>query len=314
MPKISRKPVTKKKTSKKSSTPKASTSDGYARPSGVDDLEALLLNYYGKPTSGKTMCALTASKDWPKNAWQRTKRDKWVTLEDVILIGFDRAAVVGLLPHKIRIKYFFNFPEMVRDLGFLEALVTVSDETHEIIDNDPKVAFVIHDTITTMDKYSLAYWSRPENCPVSERTRERDTRGMYGVHLETHRRYQTEMAAMPAHVTGIFLFHERAIAEEPKGTTPEKQAKKTSKQLGDALVAVTPYVTGAGLDFYTNDASLELYINFAKVPGRGTQKKRMLHPATHEGRRSKNRFEHLFTEPVPADTKLILNMVRDACK
>jgi hypothetical protein len=267
---------------------------------------------YGRPTSGKSMCALTASKDWPKNAWSRTKKSKWVELTDVIVIGFDRAAVIGLLPHRIRVRHVFNFPAMVRELGFLRALETLSNEVHMLLEADPTIRIVIHDTITSMDKFSMAYWR--QNCPVSDRTGKLDTQGMYGMHLETHRQYQTEMAALPEGVTGIFLFHERVIAEDRGPTNRNKQAEKTTKQLGDPSVNVTPYVTGNGLQFYTNDASLELFISVTKTPGKGGAKKRQLQPATYDGRRVKNRFEHLFTEPIDADLAKVLSMVRDACK
>jgi hypothetical protein len=280
-----------------------------------DSLDELLINLYGPPGSGKTWCALTLSKKWPKDILAPRKRI--ITLDDVLHLQWDRAADIGLGPHKVRPKYKLNCAAMVGEYGFPKALAHILKDTKEMVHANDKIRVVVHDTVTAMDKYSFAHYRR--RTEVSVKTGKEDVRAVFGNHLQTHLEYQTEMSTMPAGVQAVFLFHEKVVDEDSVNKMSKAEsAKLKAKKLGDHTVYIFPAGTGSGINYYTNDSSLELFITAKKLLDKKGEPKgryqRELHPISSEGRRTKNRFQHLLKESMEPNLRTMLDMVIKECK
>lgn len=280
----------------------------WAQESGPHDLDGIIINIYGPPGAGKTWAALTLSEYWPEDIAERTTDSNKIVLEDIIHVGFDSAALAGLVCHNVTVKYAYNFAAMIQELGFETATETLIDEVASILDEDKSIKGVIYDTITTADGYSLAHWEHPDVCPSTYRGGERvpDTRRMFGLHLAWHRAFQTASSQVPADTSIINLFHEKYLDDSGDNTAAAK-----ARKIGDVSVNTVPATTGSAWQYYTASSSLELaIIKSTSKRGGKVIYDRKLYPYTYDGKRTKNRFEHLLQKPLDPNLKQLLNLIK----
>lgn len=268
----------------------------------------VILDIFGPRGAGKTWLAFTLSEKWPKDP---LKNKRPVVLDDVLYWQWDPDGMIGLAPHKIRVKYVFNMPALIAEMGFMAAMREALAEANEIIAGDPKVKVEIHDTVTTMDLYSIADLEAIEG--LAENTRK-----LFGMHKATHREYQTGTVLRPERVSSVYLFHEKVVdveqtQKDAKATKAQKK-KMRQKVMEDGKVDLVPETTGSGDSFYANACSMEMSVSSTPKLGETGKFTRELWPIVHAGRRTKNRFQHLFTGAMPPDLDLVRKKILDACK
>ena len=280
-----------------------------------DPITQIMINLLGPSLAGKTFAAATISEYWPK----RFPPSKKVMLRDTLHVSHDAAATAGLYANKIRFPYVISTMSLIgadRKSGrpkcndILEASEMITDGIREICEKDPDISNVIHDTMSSLDRFFVAFWSHDDNAPTDNRD-ERDTRAMYGAIFHTHLQYHTACLMLPVDVTSLFLFHGRIIGEASdggKGKTKEQKKKENIVRLRHD-VSIVPQVTGQGLDPYTNHASVE----FACLPtegGKGKAVERWLYTVPTKDYRAKNRFEGILQDKEPVDLRDIINRIR----
>jgi hypothetical protein len=301
----------KTKTKPKKSTPLVE-SDIFDS-TGSANLSDMVINIHGHPTAGKTWAACSASAYWPKDFSKIPKSG--ILLRDVLHNGWDKAALVGLLEHNIRVAYAVDIPALIRRYkgDLMGAIQEVINETHRIVDEDEEIKVAITDTATRMDKYFQAFWNHRDNVPL-DRNNNPDQWAMYRAIRDTHHLYQSNMTMLPEGVLSIFCFHQKVLEETSMGKDSQKKADKARKtmfKMGNQQVNVVPDIVGQSLNVYTADASLELVCT-SSPNGKGGFN-RALYPVVIDGQRAKNRFEKTLVGKQPADLGAILRKLRRAC-
>jgi hypothetical protein len=254
----------------------------------------------------------------PKGIEKRTRKSKKVVIDNLVHIGWDPAALAGLVPHNVEVKWYYDMQDIMdqfRGKGELPAAMrAVSNDVRTLIHNDNKIIGVVHDTITMMDDFSLGYWEHPSRMPITGNDK-RNTQAMFGNHKGTHRSYYTEMIQTPDGVSTVFLFHEKIIddymtvAKNSSKPGGKKQVTNhLSKQLGDLTVNVVPAGTGTGIDIYTRANSLEMVL--LSTTGKGGVQ-RHLYPCNVNGRRTKNRFQHLLVDKMEPNLRDVIDRIKN---
>lgn len=293
--------------------PKKKWESKFARMSGDEDLDKVQFVIYGPPGAWKTWTALGLSDKWPANVTERTRKDKPIVLDDTVHICWDPAAAVGLVPHNVQIKYSYEMADMIDSEGDVTAAMwALIDDLQKVIHHDENVKYIIHDTITSADRESLAYWTHPSRKPVTSFGKD-NTQRVWGDHLAWHRSYYTYMSHIPSGITQVFLFHEKTIdmPEELRAGTAKKQLTESkNRQVGGTGINVVPAMSGNGWTFYTAGATLQACITAKPIPGKPGEFKRTLNPTSVNGRAVKNRFQTILKEPQPLDLKALLRKIQ----
>lgn len=290
--------ATKKKTSRayESEYTKAS-------PLGIGDLTT-----HGDPGSGKTTLTCSVSCDWPFKPGEPLKRQRSrVTLRDILIVGWDRAAIRGVQSLNIEPAYYLDMPTITAEdeLTIMRAIDVAASEGYDICNADKAVRFVVQDTVTMLAMGVQNYWLDAKNIPRNAGGEENVQRAWNYI-LNTHMNYYNELAAYP-HVDHIFNFHSRAIeivSQEKRDADKINvhKAKTLVKQGGDPTVNVIPDIAGQALQYYTANVCMELVVQDRKEKKGGkTVHNHVVHTEnTVRGQRTKNRYRHLFPATMPA--------------
>lgn len=275
----------------------------------VNSLVNMVINMHGVPGGGKTFAALSASKFWPKTLQRQKKK---LVLEDTLVVGWDPAATIGLLQYNMRVRYDINMVNVLNkhEGDVLNATSAMADEVDRLVNADPGLSLLIHDTVTTFNTKMGVYWLSDDHCPISQRTGKQDTQAAYGKILRGNLEYADGMTNLPDGVTSIFLFHQEVIGESKNET---QKLKQDQARMSQNSVNVIPSVIGKGLGPYTANASMELVCAKSPVPGKKGQFQYWIYPDEVRSQRTKNRFASILTEKQPAHLGKLLDKVRKAC-
>ena len=277
--------------------------------SGKEDLQNIIFNIHGPAGGGKTFAACSASKYWPAQ-WPPKKP---TILRDIMHIGWDKAALVGLAQAKVKVAYRVDVPKLIADgkaADVLEASEIVMNEAIRICQKDPQIKICINDTITRMDKFLNAFWFSEGNV-IRTNSGDEDTRRTYLALFRTHHEYQAAFTLLP--VQNIFCFHSMVLEAPTEGKEEQRKATRARQDILrlNKDTYIVPEITGKSAGVYLGDSSTE----FACLPARNprTNKiERWLYPLGSQGYRGKNRFQDILGEKEPANLRKLLDRIERA--
>lgn len=255
---------------------------------------------HGPPGVGKTFCAMTASRFWPKTL----PAPKKVMLEDTLHLAFDANAGAGLKTNRISVptinikKIISERKQSGKNNTILDALRIVADEMHNFVDKHG-TQNVIADTISMLDKDLNQYWE--EHCPLSKQGF-RDTRQMWQALFTTHKRFHSDLKSLRANT--IMLFHSKAFLE----AETEEGKNQLRKALAAGLTEINLDVTGKATNLYTGDSKPIFYMTSRKTL-KGFE--RILH-TTSGSALTKATWEDVLEEEEVPNLQLIFGKIKAA--
>lgn len=273
--------------------------------------ERLMFTIHSQPGNGKTFCAGSASKFWPKDLTK--KQTKKVDLNDVVWISADRGATDGFKERGINVPYVVDIPWIMRApikgedkpyaSNILDALPLAIEIAYARVEQG-ETQWVVVDTVSSIDRMLNTYWE--QNVPKSNSGKE-DRFAMYRLIMKYHSQFYEAMSLFPCGV--IFLAHTKALIE---GEGDAKTKSKAMALAGDNDLA--PSITGKSLETYTANVSTEFALEAIRVPGwkpgDGYDFARWLYPVGGRGYRGKNRFQLSLGTKEKADLGEIVRKIR----
>jgi len=253
--------------------------------------QSLILLILGQFGAGKTALAATASEHFPAN-WPTTRhkgKAAKYNLTDMFWLSVDKKACAGFRERGVNVRQFDVLDFMGNEKTWRKAGFTRQPNVFKAAEFGLKVAaasgatYLVVDTVTTLDRLFIEYWMA--HCPVSARTGNRDTQGMYGEILGWHLAFFT--TCIKVTTATLFLCHTRVLGEAE--LTTEKARQKTMTTAAGGIII--PDITGKGALPYKAHCSAQLAIVGKPIPGKKGQLERYVSTVKDGESETKNRWE-----------------------
>ncbi|NJO17721.1 MAG: AAA family ATPase [Thioploca sp.] len=209
---------------------------------------------YGPRRSGKTVYASTISKFMPVNFNERTNNDPPITLEDILWITYDEGALDSLRQFNIIVPYVVDPYQIMQENSMTEsaAISFIYENLNEILLANPNIKFVVHDTISQMDKLLTAYIAS-----IVENSN--DSQTIYRLLLGRHQLIFNQLQKLKA--TSVLLCHAKALIERATKDAKVNIDNKNIKASKFHIPAeIGPDITGKGAELYLSNSSAEIVV------------------------------------------------------
>ncbi len=256
----------------------------------------------GPLKSGKTFVAATASEHFTLGP---------CSLDDMLWASVDRNALSGFREWGIKCPNHLNVHRWLMPLrpdeeprpvckDICDALDKLVKAASHRISVDPRIKFLVLDTISVLDQHIIDFWFRPERVPVSRRTGEADTQGAWGRVFTTHRNLFLSLSHLPVHF--IVLCHARVMPEAFQSSDAASSKVQVSTMPGDGKI--TPHISGQSRELWTRNADGLLVLKTTRLTG-DKGMRRTLHPFGGEGWEGGTRLQKALSHEEPANLREI---------
>ena len=260
---------------------------------------------HGPPKVGKTWLAATASVHWPREIPAKKK----TVLSDLVHIQIDAGATDGFPSNNIELDVL----DMRSAIEATGRPVNAASETLKVLQDylrsNKQVTTVIVDTISVYDKFLTEWWGR--NAPTTKDGLV-DKFAMYAAIADSHKRFHLGLTTMGKQI--IYCCHSKALIE-PSGKDAQVRDAKLKREAASAVAAsIVPDITGAALNLYRADASLQLVVGVRRGAGKKADRTRVVYPFGHDEFEGGSRFESALDFEEEPNLKAILDKCRQAAK
>lgn len=280
--------------------------------SGTSDYNHEQVNIYGPPGVGKTFCALSWSRHWPKEPGDgKTKpiAPKLTRLDDVLHLDFDGNGGTGLREQNLIVPTL-SVPDLMRKgkaRNIFQAIGSIiPTEVGNWCEKNLKAQgalAVCSDTITTLDSDLGKYWD--DNCPTTK-SGAKDTRMMWTCLANSHKKFHEMIRFMPA--VSIFNFHAKANIETDSKEGQDQQKKNAAAGLSD----ISPAITGKAVNLYIGIGSTIFWMTARRGPSGRLERK--LHTIPIAGVLVKNRWQRSLEAEEEPNLRKLFDKIRAASR